>query len=62
MTSQFVVQKKEAINLLEFDEIFFTSPSTVDGFLNIFGAFPKNGPRLVSIGPITKAYLEKKLD
>jgi uroporphyrinogen-III synthase len=46
-------------NLLEFDEIVFTSPSTVQGFLNIFGTLPK-GPLLTPIGPITKEALSKE--
>lgn len=40
----------------EFDEIIFTSPSTVDAFKSIFGTLPKD-KRLVAIGPITEAYL-----
>jgi len=39
--------------LLEtFDEIVFTSPSTVEAFLQIFGAFPSH-VKLVAIGPVT---------
>ncbi|MBI3900530.1 MAG: uroporphyrinogen-III synthase [Chlamydiia bacterium] len=39
-----------------FDEIVFTSPSTVHAFLAIFGSFPK-GPRFTSIGPVTEQVL-----
>ncbi|HLB53364.1 MAG TPA: uroporphyrinogen-III synthase [Chlamydiales bacterium] len=52
-----LLQRKEPVpNPFDFDEIVFTSPSTVDGFLAIFGSLPK-GPRLTSIGPITRAKL-----
>ena len=46
-------------NLEEFDEIVFTSPSTVEGFLRIFKTFPK-GKRFQAIGPITQRALEQK--
>lgn len=45
-----------APSLNEFDEIIFTSPSTVQAFLRIYGMFPQN-KILTSIGPITKACL-----
>lgn len=44
-------------NLDKVDEIIFTSPSTVEAFLHLFGKFPKN-KKLTSIGPITRAFLE----
>ncbi|MBA3723215.1 MAG: uroporphyrinogen-III synthase [Parachlamydiaceae bacterium] len=40
-----------------YDEIIFTSPSTIKAFLEIFGSLPQ-GVVLTSIGPVTKAYLE----
>jgi uroporphyrinogen-III synthase len=40
-----------------FDEIVFTSPSTVAAFLHIFGKLPSN-KILTCIGPVTKNYLE----
>ncbi len=40
------------------DEIMFTSPSTIDGFLEVFGAIPQE-KRLSCIGPITKNYLNQ---
>lgn len=46
-------------NLDHFDEIVFTSPSTVNAFLSIFGELPKN-LILTSIGPITARYLEEQ--
>ncbi len=44
-------------DLANFDEIVFTSPTTVDAFLKIFGAIP-NDKKLTPIGPVTKAALE----
>jgi uroporphyrinogen-III synthase len=46
-------QKVEPVpNLDDFDEIVFTSPSTVEGFLRIYGQLPV-GKQLTPIGPIT---------
>ena len=39
-------------DLETFDEIIFTSPSTVEAFIEIFGAIPKD-KKITSIGPIT---------
>lgn len=47
-------------NLDEFDEIVFTSPSTVKGFLRIYKSLPKN-KKLTSIGPVTQEALELSL-
>jgi uroporphyrinogen-III synthase len=44
-------------NLADFDEIVFTSPSTIEAFLQIFGTFPSQ-IELVAIGPITARFLE----
>ncbi len=41
-----------------FDRIIFTSPSTVQGFLKIFGKLPDD-KELVAIGPITAEELRK---
>jgi uroporphyrinogen-III synthase len=41
-------------DLAAIDEIVFTSPSTVEGFLRIFGPLPKD-KKLRAIGPITQA-------
>ncbi len=50
-------QKLEPVpDLAEFEEIIFTSPSTVEGFLRIYGKIP-SGKRLKAIGPITAAAL-----
>lgn len=51
-------QRPEPIpNLNDFDEIVFTSPSSVDGFLAIYGSLPRDKV-LTAIGPITKSKLE----
>jgi uroporphyrinogen-III synthase len=48
-----VPQCLEPVPVLEdFDEIVFTSPSTVDAFLRIYDNLPKN-IKLTAIGPIT---------
>ena len=44
-----------------FDEIIFTSPSTVDAFIEIFGEIPK-GKKMITIGPITEHRLKFFLD
>lgn len=49
----------ENINLDNFDEIIFTSPSTVDAFFAQFKSISKKNS-LRCIGPITKKHLEKK--
>lgn len=45
-------------NLDQFDEIIFTSPSTVDAFFQVFGSMPTN-KILKAIGPITQHHLAK---
>lgn len=53
-----IFQKIEPIPELEsFDEIVFTSPSTVRAFFQIFASVPKH-IRLTPIGPITKKVLK----
>jgi len=52
-----VLQKLEPVpDLNDFDEIVFTSPSTVEGFLQIYKSLPQD-KKLTAIGPITKAAL-----
>lgn len=46
--------------LAAFDGILFSSPSTIDGFLNAYGSFPE-GKELRAIGPVTQAALLLKL-
>lgn len=43
-------------DLDQIDEIVFTSPSTVNAFLQIFGTLPR-GKRLIAIGPVTEQAL-----
>jgi uroporphyrinogen-III synthase len=43
----------EAPDLLEISEIFFTSPSTVEGFFKIYSSIPK-GVKVSFQGPITE--------
>lgn len=47
--------------LEQFQEIIFTSPSTVDAFKQIYGAIPAN-KILTAIGPITKNHLEQLIE
>ena len=50
-------QRLEPVPLLDdFDEIVFTSPSTVEAFLKIYGALPEN-KKLTAIGPVTEKAL-----
>lgn len=51
---------QKTIDLEHIDEIIFTSPSTVDGFVNNYGNIPIC-KTLTCIGPITKAYLSKTM-
>lgn len=44
----------------EYQELVFTSPSTVDAFLLFFDRFPE-GVQLTSIGPVTKEYLQSAI-
>lgn len=45
-------------DLTTINEIIFTSPSTVDNFLKIYGEIPDNIP-IMTIGPVTQARLEE---
>jgi uroporphyrinogen-III synthase len=49
---------ENVVNLERYDEIIFTSPSTVNAFIEIFGSLPDD-KLLTSIGPITKIRLEQ---
>ncbi len=44
------------IDLNQFDEIIFTSPSTVDAFKELLGEIPMD-KQITAIGPVTQAYL-----
>jgi uroporphyrinogen-III synthase len=55
-----VFQKKDPVpDLSDIDEIVFTSPSTVDAFLQIFQFIPLD-KKITVQGPITGKYLKKK--
>jgi uroporphyrinogen-III synthase len=45
-------------DLKKFQEIVFTSPSTVDAFIEAFGEIPW-GKKITPIGPVTEAHLKK---
>jgi uroporphyrinogen-III synthase len=47
-------------DLSEIDEIVFTSPSTIDAFLQIYSAIPK-GKKLTVLGPVTAKALKRYL-
>jgi uroporphyrinogen-III synthase len=47
-------------DLSAIDEIFFTSPSTVEAFIHFFGSIPTD-KKLTCIGPITEKALDKYL-
>jgi uroporphyrinogen-III synthase len=47
-------------DLKTINEIVFTSPSTVNAWLELFGQLPANIP-ITAIGPITKACLSNHL-
>jgi hydroxymethylbilane synthase len=49
------------IDLETIDEIFFTSPSTVDAFTTLFGKIPQN-KILKAIGPVTQEKLSIKIN
>lgn len=54
-------EKIEPVPQLEdFDEIVFTSPSTVSGFIQIYQSLPKN-KKLTAIGPVTQSALTKQM-
>lgn len=52
-------RKLKPPSLDSFEKILFTSPSTVEAFLQIYGSFPKD-KELLTIGPITQSYLQNK--
>ena len=45
------------VNLDEIDRIVFTSPSTIENFVSLYGALPEN-KELVTRGPITEQHLQ----
>jgi len=53
-----VTKKPELLpNIADFDEIFFSSPSTCDAYLELFRTLPKE-VTLLAQGPVTSERLE----
>jgi uroporphyrinogen-III synthase len=48
-------------DLSTIDEIVFTSPSTVDAYIHLFGSIPLE-KKLTPIGPVTREKLKKKMN
>lgn len=46
------------VNLTHFKRIVFTSPSTIDNFIKLYGKLPEN-TEFITRGPITQAHLEE---
>lgn len=49
------------VNLNHFKRIVFTSPSTIDNFIKLYGKLPEN-TQFITRGPITQAHLEEVLN
>lgn len=49
------------VNLNHFKRIVFTSPSTIDNFIKLYGKLPEN-TEFITRGPITKAHLEEVME
>lgn len=49
------------VNLNHFKRIIFTSPSTIDNFIKLYGKLPEN-TEFITRGPITQAHLEEVLN
>jgi uroporphyrinogen-III synthase len=47
----------EKVDLCDYNALFFSSPSTVDAFLEIYGPIPEN-MKILSQGSITRDYIE----
>lgn len=50
------VMRKDKIDLSNFEELVFTSPSTVEAFFRLYGEIPP-GKKVIAIGPITAEFL-----
>lgn len=48
------------VNLNHFKRIVFTSPSTIDNFIKLYGKLPEN-TEFITRGPITQAHLEEMM-
>ncbi|MBR1388813.1 MAG: uroporphyrinogen-III synthase [Prevotella sp.] len=49
-------QHPQKVDLREIDRIVFTSPSTIDNFIRLYGSLPE-GKEFVTRGPITEQHL-----
>ena len=49
------------VNLNHFKRIVFTSPSTIDNFIKLYGKLPEN-TEFITRGPITQAHLEEVIN
>ena len=49
------------VNLNHFKRIVFTSPSTIDNFIKLYGKLPEN-TEFITRGPITQKHLEEVLE
>ena len=49
------------VNLNHYKRIVFTSPSTIDNFIKLYGKLPEN-TEFITRGPITQAHLEEVLN
>ena len=49
------------VNLNHFKRIVFTSPSTIDNFIKLYGKLPEN-TEFITRGPVTQAHLEEVLN
>ena len=49
------------VNLNHFKRIVFTSPSTIDNFIKLYGKLPEN-TEFITRGPITQAHLEEVMN
>ena len=54
-------QHPRRVNLNHFKRIVFTSPSTIDNFIQLYGKLPE-GVEFITRGPITQAHLDKILN
>jgi uroporphyrinogen-III synthase len=52
---------REKLNLDLFNEIVFTSPTTVEAFIKNYGKLPQN-KTLTPIGPVTKNHLQTRME
>lgn len=52
------IKPKQLLNLDEFDQIVFTSPSTVEAFFQLYSSIPPH-IKQTAIGPITQSALSK---